>query len=211
MSPRRSMVTVEWLSFAVSISRAPGAGSCGATSAARTDCESVERAAPTPMAAPAWNSWRRLIRRRESSFIVFILSGIKKERGACAARSRMPEAYTLYLRHAAVHAQVDAGDEAAFVRRQEQRGGGDFFGTAHAAQRHHRREHGAQLVGADLLVGLDVDDRRVDRAGAQRVDADAALFQFHRPGAGERTHGGLAGAVGAVAGHALDRGDRRGQ
>ena len=40
-------------------------------------------------------------------------------------------------------------------------------------------------------------------AGRQRVDADAAILQFHRPGSREGAHRGLGRGIGTVLGQAL--------
>src|SRR6516164_8056364 len=53
-----------------------------------------------------------------------------------------------------------------------------------------------------------VEARRFGRTGADGVHADLAMPQVGGPAAGERPHGGLAGAVDAARFHPLDRGDR---
>ena len=52
------------------------------------------------------------------------------------------------------------------------------------------------------------EDGRVDGAGAEDVDADAALLQFQQPGARERADRCLTSAVDAKGWKTLDTGDR---
>src|SRR6266404_3042417 len=71
-----------------------------------------------------------------------------------------------------------------------------------------RGELGAGLVGAFLGRRLLVENRRVDRTWADRIDADAAVLQLGRPGADEGADCRLGGAVGGEAGDALVLGAR---
>src|SRR3989441_3468835 len=113
------------------------------------------------------------------------------------------------LGHAAVDEQLDAGDVAAVVRRQEQRGLRDLVRVAHPTQRN-RPDH-VLLELLDLLLAQPqaVEARRVDRTRADRVDADLAGLEIDRPAPRERPHRRLGRAVHAEALEALGAGDRR--
>src|SRR5216684_8870442 len=110
--------------------------------------------------------------------------------------------------HATIDRKVYACDEACFVRRKEQGGRRDLLRAAEPPKRHRCGELGSGLVGAFLGRRLLVEDRRVDRTRAYRIDADAALLQLGRPGADEGADCRLSGAVGGEAGDALVLGDR---
>src|ERR1700757_4427332 len=106
-------------------------------------------------------------------------------------------------RHAATDRKVDARDEAGFVRRKEQGGRRDLLRAAEPPKRHRCGELGSGLVGPFFGASLLLEDRRVDRTWADRIDADAAVFQLGRPGADEGADCCLSGAVGGEAGDAL--------
>src|SRR5438034_8251074 len=110
--------------------------------------------------------------------------------------------------HAAIDRKIYACDEACFVRRKEQGGRRDLLRAAEPSKRNRRGELGSGLVGPFLGRRLLVEDRRVDRTWADRVDADAAVLQLGRPGADEGADCRLSGAVGGEAGDALVLGDR---
>src|SRR2546425_4104233 len=85
--------------------------------------------------------------------------------------------------HAAIDREVYSRDEACFVRRKEQGGRRDLLRAAEPSKRNRRGELGSGLVGPFLGRRLLVEDRRVDRTWADRIDADAAVLQLRRPGA----------------------------
>src|SRR3546814_2989752 len=73
-------------------------------------------------------------------------------------------------RHAAVDAQIDAGDEAARIRREEKRGARQFFGLADAPERDGARHHVDErrpLRGGDAEL---LEDGRLGRPGTEHVD-----------------------------------------
>src|SRR5256884_8166920 len=112
--------------------------------------------------------------------------------------------------HAAIDREVYARDEARFVGRKEQGGRRDLLRAAEPSKRDRRGELGAGLVGPFLGRRLLVEDRRVGRTWADRIDADAATLQLGRLGADEGADCRLGGAVGGGAGGALVFGDRWG-
>ena len=71
-----------------------------------------------------------------------------------------------------------------------------------------RGELGAGLVGPLFGRRLLLEDRRVDRARADRIDPDATILQLRRPRSDEGAYCRLAGAVSGEAGDALVLGDR---
>src|SRR5260370_40381400 len=86
--------------------------------------------------------------------------------------------------HAAIDRKVYACDEACFVRRKEQGGRRDLLRAAEPPKRDRRGELASGPVGPFLGRRLLVEDRGVDRTRADRIDADAAVPQLGRPGAG---------------------------
>src|SRR6266481_2041471 len=113
------------------------------------------------------------------------------------------------LRHAAVHEELDPADEAAVVRGEEEHGLRDLIWAAHAAKRHGVDDLLLEVL--DLLPGQPqiVVARRVDRSGADGVNADPALLEVDGPGAREGADGGLGRAVDTEGLHPLRSGDRR--
>ncbi len=103
------------------------------------------------------------------------------------------------MRHAAVHAQVDAGDEGAFVGGEEDDRGGDLLRLANAAERNLAHDVRAELFHLFRREAHLAEDRGFDGAGAEGVDADFAGFEVRGPAAGEGADGGFAGAVDAEA------------
>src|ERR1700726_5234239 len=110
--------------------------------------------------------------------------------------------------HAAIDRKVYACDEACFVRRKEQGGRRDLPRAAEPPERDGRGELGAGLVSPLFGRRLLLEDRRVDRARADRIDPDATILQLRRPRAAKGADCRLAVAVGGEAGDALVRGDR---
>src|SRR3989442_8427902 len=102
--------------------------------------------------------------------------------------------------HAAIDREVSACDEACLVRRKEQGGRRDLLRAAEPPKGNRRGELGSGLLGPFLGRRLLVEDRRVDRTWADRIDADAAVLQLGRPGADEGADWRLSGAVGGEAG-----------
>ena len=86
-----------------------------------------------------------------------------------------------------------------FVRRQEQRAGGDLLGAAGTAQQIGRA---AGAVGLLAVLEAAQDARGVDAAGRQRVGADAVGGMIDREALGELDQRRLAGGVGRAAGDA---------
>src|SRR5216683_6288724 len=111
--------------------------------------------------------------------------------------------------HAAIDREVHACDEACFVRSEEQGGRCDLVRTAEPPERDGCGELGAGLVGPFLGRRLLLEDRRVDRAGADRIDPDATVLQLGRPRADEGADRRLGGTVGCETGDPLALGDRR--
>src|SRR6202008_4186356 len=93
--------------------------------------------------------------------------------------------------HAAIDRKVYACDEAFFVRRKEQGRRRDLLRAAEPPKRNRRGELGSGLVGPFLGRRLLIEDRRVDRTWADRIDADATVLQLGRPGADEGGGGRL--------------------
>src|SRR5580704_1867870 len=85
-------------------------------------------------------------------------------------RRNLQQAY-LHSYSAAVDRQIDAGDEAALVRRQEQNGRGNLFGPSNPLQWRHGYK--PVLHRADVRAELGVEKGRFDRAWADHVGADA--------------------------------------
>src|ERR1700737_3253606 len=98
--------------------------------------------------------------------------------------------------HAAIDRKVYACDEACFVRRKEQGGRRDLLRAAEPPERDGRGELGAGLVSPLFGRRLLLEDRRVDRARADRIDPDATVLQLRRPGADEGADCRLGGTVG---------------
>src|SRR5437870_11662666 len=73
--------------------------------------------------------------------------------------------------HAAIDRKIYACDEARFVRRKEQGGRRDLLRAAEPSKRNRHGELGSGLVGPFLGLRLLVEDRRVERTWAERVDA----------------------------------------
>ena len=96
--------------------------------------------------------------------------------------------YHLDLCPTPIDEQFDAGDITAVIRREEQHGFRDFVRTSHSTHRHAGYE--ARLYLLDLFLSLyrAIEDQRIDRARADRVDSDLAVFQVDRPGASERSY-----------------------
>ncbi|CFN92637.1 Uncharacterised protein [Bordetella pertussis] len=117
---------------------------------------------------------------------------------ARASRRRRPRRSWPGAAPAAVHAQDLPGNEAGVVRQQKRHRGGDLG-------RRTEPLHGNRSLGA--LFGVAAgrmaapEQLGLDRAGRHRVDGDAILGQFQRPGAGAPDQGALGGRItGAVVG-----------
>src|SRR5258707_953155 len=109
---------------------------------------------------------------------------------------------------AAIDWEVHACDEACFVRGEEQGGRRDLLRAAEPPERDGRGKLGTGLVGPLFGRRLLLEDRRVDRAWADRIDPDATILQLRRPRADEGADCRLGGAVSGEAGDALVCGDR---
>src|SRR3984893_3997711 len=109
---------------------------------------------------------------------------------------------------AAIDWEVHACDEACFVRGEEQGGRRDLLRAAEPPERDGRGELGAGLVGSLFGRRLLLEDRRVDRARADRIDPDATILQLRRPRADEGADCRLGSTVGGEAGDPLALGDR---
>src|ERR1700738_4001509 len=99
--------------------------------------------------------------------------------------------------HAAIDREIHACDEACFVGCEEQGGRRDLLRAAEPPERDGCSELGAGLVGPLFCWRLLFEDRRVDRAWADRIDPDATILQLRRPSADEGADCRLAGAVGS--------------
>src|SRR5258708_40149626 len=86
---------------------------------------------------------------------------------------------------AAVDDEIGAGNVAALVGSQEQRCGSNLLGSAKAVERSGSLEALSYRVSAFFRCRLRVDDGRVDRARADRVNPDATVLEFRRPRADE--------------------------
>lgn len=111
----------------------------------------------------------------------------------------------------AIDDEIGSGHEAAFVRSQEQSCGSNLLRATKAVEWGRSLEALPDRVGAFFRCCLRVDDGRVDRARADRVDTNAAVLEFGRPRSHERANACLGRAVGGVTGNALNRGDGRNQ
>src|ERR1700687_146748 len=105
--------------------------------------------------------------------------------------------------------ELDPGDIAGLIRRQEQGRGGNFVRLGDPAQWHRSRQAGQELarVARDEIQQA----RSLGRARTQRVDADAASAQLKSPGAGKVAHRGLGRAINGLAGAWPGAGGRRGE
>src|SRR5690606_4140564 len=94
---------------------------------------------------------------------------------ACGQPAAVPVARCLQERHAAIHLELDAGDEAGEVGGEEERGARQLCGPSQAPERDRCRdlalERGA-VLGRDAHLP---DDRGLGRARAEDVDPDAAV------------------------------------
>src|SRR5258708_7540870 len=108
---------------------------------------------------------------------------------------------------AAVDDEIGAGNVAALVGSQEQRRGSNLLGAAKAVERSDGLKACPYRVSAFFRRCLRVDDGRVNRAGANRVDTNATILEFRRPRAHKRTNAGLGCAVSGVERNALESGD----
>ena len=96
-------------------------------------------------------------------------------------------------RQAAVHQEGRGVHEGRLVAGQEQRAGGDLARLGEAA----RREVNQPARGLLRVLGEQLlEQRRVDRARAERVHADAAARELHAELARHRQHPALRGRVG---------------
>ena len=111
--------------------------------------------------------------------------------------------------HAAIDREVHACDVVCFVRSEERGGRRDILWAAKPSERDSRDELGTDLVGPLFGLRQLLEDRRVDRARADRIDPDATILQLRRSRAHERADCRLGGAVGSEAGDAFVLGDRR--
>src|SRR5690349_12835951 len=87
--------------------------------------------------------------------------------------------------HAAIDGQIHSGDEACFVRSEEQSCRRDLLRAAEPPERDGRGELGADLVGPVFGRRLLLEDRRVDWARTDRIDPNATILQLRRPRADE--------------------------
>src|SRR3954470_9284460 len=94
---------------------------------------------------------------------------------AQSLRLAYPSASFSVRGEAAVDRQADADHEARGRAAQPEDRGGDLLGPAEAADRLLLHDLGHRVSLTFEHVG---DHRRVDRAGADRVDADAARLIF---------------------------------
>jgi hypothetical protein len=133
-------------------------------------------------------TWRRVSFRGHRSRLARVVKGDGPAVSNCA--------------HAAIDREVHACDEASLVRSEEQGGRRDLLRPAEPPERDFRcilsLELGDHLLGRrDLL-----ENRRVDRARADRIDPDGTILQLRRPRADEGADCRLGGTVSAQAGDA---------
>src|SRR2546426_4325787 len=121
----------------------------------------------------------------------------------CFAIASSGEGASLHHVHAAIDADVGAGDVAGLVGREESHYSRDFLGAREATHGNRGDDLLADL-GADRLhhVGLDVARR-------DGVDRHALAHHFLRQRLGEARHAGLRRRIVGLAELALDRVDRR--
>jgi hypothetical protein len=98
---------------------------------------------------------------------------------------------------AAVHGKRDANYEACARAAQAQDGGGDLVPASEATDRLAGNRVGDRELALRDHVG---DHRRLDRAGADGIDADAARCVFQRCALGKAEDAVFGGVVGGAAG-----------
>jgi hypothetical protein len=107
------------------------------------------------------------------------------------------------LREASVDEQLSARDVAAVIRCEKHNGVGDLVCLAEPVEGYGARDHLPPLLtrfgGSKQLI----ESRRVDGAGADRVDANSPALEVRRPRSRERADGRLRGAINAVGGQAF--------
>src|ERR671919_2272497 len=109
-----------------------------------------------------------------------------------------------------VDVKLYAGDIARLVGGEECDSFGDLVRIPHPAQRNCFPEPVFHL-GERLPLLQTFHYGRIDMTGTDRIHSNPALAELVGPGARERAHGGLCGAVHAHAWKSLDRSDRRSQ
>src|SRR5262249_47965332 len=108
-----------------------------------------------------------------------------------ASRCRAVTFATSDLGLAAIDEQLDAGDVTAVVRGEEHGGIRHLVRRADPAHRHAGDEARLELVALLPRRPALLEDGRLDRAGADDVDANPAVPEVGGPAARERTHRGL--------------------
>jgi len=124
-----------------------------------------------------------------------------------AAISDFEESILSKRAQAAIDDEIGAGNVAALVGSQEQRCGSNLLGVAKAVERSGGPKARPYRVSTFFRWRLRVDDGRVNRARADRVNTDTTVLEFRRPRAHKRTNAGLGCAVSGVARNPLERGD----
>jgi hypothetical protein len=97
----------------------------------------------------------------------------------------------LDLCHTPIYEQFDTGDITAVIRREERDGFRDFVRTSNSTHRHAGYNARLELLGLFLSLCQAIEARCVDRARADGVDSDLAVFQLDCPSASERSYGGF--------------------
>ena len=70
-----------------------------------------------------------------------------------------------------------------------------FRRNAHPSHRYGGYKARLELLDLFFTLRQAIEDRRVDRTRADRVDSDLAVFQLDRPGASERSYSSLSRTV----------------
>ena len=87
-----------------------------------------------------------------------------------------------------IYEQFYTGDITAVIRCEERDGFRDFVRTSHSTHRHAGYEARLYLLALFLSLYRATEDRCVDRARTDGVDADLAVFQIDRPCASKRPY-----------------------
>src|SRR5438093_6925495 len=120
----------------------------------------------------------------------------------------MTNDYRLDLTLPSIHRKIDARNIGALVGSKERGGGSNLFRLSDSPQRDRRNDRVRKFRG--LLFGQAhfTEDRRLNRAGTDRVHPDLSVLEIGRPRPGEGTHGRLGRAIYAESPDAFVAGDR---
>src|SRR5882757_8417500 len=96
----------------------------------------------------------------------------------------------LDLYHAPVDKELNAGNVACIIRREEDDHLCNLVRISHAPERHLRNKPSLQLFRLLLILDEAVDCGCFDRTGTHDIDANLAVLKLIRPRAGEGTDSG---------------------